>query len=153
MCPGLPGPLYVNDSEAKQGCFLLGGIRALSRDCEPIVGPISTGGSASVNRVNAVLTAKWAAEGVGGSESPAADGAGDQLAFPIPAARLTEDVGLSGVHAVPWMPRTRGLLGFEEWPIRAFCGVRVKDTAGGTVDPAAIRCRPCLRAMRKAGLL
>ena len=105
-----------------------------------------------MNRVNAVLTAKWGAEG-GGTESPAADGAGEQLAFPIPAARLTEDVGLSGPHAVPWMPRTRALLGFEEWPIRAFCGVRVKDTAGGTVDPLKIVCRLCLRAMRQVGLL
>jgi hypothetical protein len=114
---------------------------------------ISAGGSAFVHRVNAVLTAKWAGQGAGGSTSPAADGAGEQLAFPIPAARLTEDVGLAGVHAVPWMPCTRALLGFENWPIRAFCGVRVKDTAGGTVNPAAIACRPCLRAMRRAGVL
>ena len=106
-----------------------------------------------MNRVNAVLTANWAGMAAGGGATPAVTGAGEQLAFPIPAARLAEDVGLSGPHAVPWMPRTRAQLGFEDWPIRAFCGTRVRDTAGGTVDPAAIRCRACLRAMRKAGLL
>jgi hypothetical protein len=100
---------------------------------------------------------------VAGSSSTAAAGASsvgdahpEQLAFPIPPARLTEAVGLGGfrqVHAVPWMPATAKRLGLTGWPLRAFCGKPVGDTAGGTVDPSDIRCRQCLRALRKAGLL
>lgn len=104
-------------------------------------------------RVNAELTAKWAAMAARGWELPVPDGAGEQLAFPVPASQLAEDVGLSGVHAVPWRASTRERLGFSDWPLRACCGVRVKDTAGGTTDPCAIACQRCLRALRQVEVL
>ena len=102
--------------------------------------------------VKAALTPQEAS----GRRASAGPAAGEQLAFPLPAAQLSEFVGLAGlrqVHAVPWMPRTRKRLGFESWCIRAFCGRVFTDAVAGTNDPADIDCQACLRVMRQVGVL